>query len=148
MRPGDGPHRGRDTGSVALEMAVLAPVLLLFVLMVIFGGRWAIAQQAVQAAAAEAARTASLARSAAEASGSATTAATAALANQQLRCATVTVALDSGGFTVPEGTPATVTATVTCVVDMGDLAAPGIPGSRTLTATMSSPLDTYRNRQG
>jgi hypothetical protein len=44
------------------------------------------------------------------------------------------------------GTPASVTATVTCVVNLSDVAIPGLPGTRTITATMSSPLDTYRER--
>lgn len=139
---------GSDTGSVSLEVVILAPVLMLFVLMVVFGGRWAIAQQAVASAASEAARAASIARSAGEASGTASAAASASLANQNLRCATQSVSVDTSGFAVPEGTPATVSATVTCVVDMSDLAAPGVPGSRTLTSTMNSPLDTFRSRQG
>ena len=41
---------------------------------------------------------------------------------------------------------ASVTATVTCVVNLSDVAVPGLPGTRTITATMSSPLDTYRER--
>jgi len=44
------------------------------------------------------------------------------------------------------GTPATVTATVRCVVNLADLAVPGVPGARTVTATASSPVDTFRER--
>lgn len=139
---------GREAGSASLEIVVLAPALLLFVFLVIFAGRWALAQQAVQAAASEAARAASIARSAGEAGPTATTAAAASLTNQKVRCATQSVSVDTTGFGVPVGTPASVTATVTCVVDMSDLAAPGVPGSRTLTSTMTSPLDTFRSRQG
>lgn len=138
----------REAGSASLEIVVLAPALLLFVFLVIFAGRWALAQQAVQAAASEAARAASIARSAGEAGGSATSAAATSLTNQKVRCATQTVSVDTSGFAVPVGTPATVAATVTCVVDMSDLALPGVPGSRTLTSTMISPLDTFRSRQG
>ena len=70
MRPrpttGRAPHRQAraERGSATLEIVVLAPVLLLFVILVIFAGRWALAQQAVQAAASEAARAAAIARSA------------------------------------------------------------------------------------
>ncbi|WP_298891665.1 TadE/TadG family type IV pilus assembly protein [uncultured Serinicoccus sp.] len=147
----DRPRRRRaraERGSATLEIVVLAPVLLLFVVLVIFAGRWALAQQAVQAAASEAARAASIARSPGEANTSAAGAASASLTNQAVRCGTQSVAVDTAAFGLPEGTPGTVAATVTCVVDMSDLGMPGVPGSRTLTSTMTSPLDTYRNRQG
>ena len=139
---------GRERGAVSVEMVVLGPVLLFFVLAVMFAGRYALAQQSVQAAAAEAARSASIARSAGEASGSATGAASASLANQDLRCASQSVSVDTSVFAQPPGTPGLVTATVSCQVDMSDLAFPGIPGNRTLVSTMSSPVDTYRSRQG
>ncbi|MFK5634217.1 TadE/TadG family type IV pilus assembly protein [Ornithinimicrobium sp. LYQ103] len=141
------PAAGRDRGSVTVELVVLAPVLLLFVLGVFFAGRYALAQQAVQAAAAEAARAASIARSASEASGTAAGAAAASLANQDVRCLTRSVAVDTSAFAQAPGTPGLVSATVSCQVDMSDLAFPGIPGNRNLESTMSSPLDTYRSRQ-
>lgn len=142
------PEIDADRGSAVVEMVLLAPVLMLFVLMVIFGGRWAIAQQAVQSAASEAARAASLARAPADAAGNATSAATTSLRNQNVRCSPLAAAVDTTGFAVAVGTGATVSATVTCVVDMSDISAPGIPGSRTLTSTATSPLDTYRGRTG
>lgn len=138
----------RDRGSAVIEAVMLAPVLMLFIILVLFGGRWALAQQAVQASAAEAARAASLARTADQAHASAASAAGTSLTNQQVACASQSVTVDTAGFAVPVGQPAMVAATVTCVVDMNDLAAPGVPGTRTLTATMRSPLDTYRARQG
>jgi len=142
------PRRGVERGSVSVELVVLAPVLLLFVLGVVFAGRYALAQQSVQAAAAEAARVASIARSAAEATGTATQAASASLDNQDLRCTTKLVSVDAGAFANRPGVPGTVSATVSCQVDMSDLAFPGIPGNRTLQATATSPLDTYRARGG
>ncbi len=137
-----------DRGSAVIETVVLAPVLLAFVAMVIFGGRWAIAGQAVQAAAADAARAASIARTPVDAATDATVAATTSLTNQHVRCATQDVAVGATGFTVPVGRVATVSVTLSCVVDMGDLALPGVPGTTTLTSTMTSPLDTHRSRQG
>ena len=82
----------------------------------------------------------------AEDDGSAVSGATSSLANQKLQCTTKSVSVDTSGFASPVGTPATVTATVTCVVNLSDVAVPGLPGTRTITATMSSPLDTYRER--
>lgn len=140
--------RARERGSVAVEVVILAPVLMLFILGVVFAGRYALAQQAVQSAAAEAARAASISRSPAQASGAATGAAAASLANQGLRCASSSVAVDTGAFALRPGIPGEVSATIVCVVDMSDLSFPGIPGNRTLEATMASPLDTYRSRQG
>jgi Flp pilus assembly protein TadG len=139
---------GDDRGSVSVELVLLGPVLLFFVLAVVFAGRYALAQQSVQAAAAEAARAASIARSAGEASGSATSAASASLTNQDVRCAAQSVSVDTAAFALPPGTPALVAATVSCQVDMSDLAFPGIPGNRTLQSTMTSPVDTYRSRNG
>ncbi|MBW8174033.1 pilus assembly protein [Ornithinimicrobium sp. Arc0846-15] len=138
----------RERGSVTVEAVLLAPAVLVLVFLVIFGGRWAIAQQAVEAAASEAARAASIARSPGEANGSASAMAGTSLSEQNVRCSSQSVGVDTSGFGAPVGTAAQVSVTVTCVVDMSDLAAPGIPGARTLTATMSSPLDTYRGRQG
>ncbi|MGB3257712.1 MAG: TadE family protein [Ornithinimicrobium sp.] len=138
----------QDRGSASVEMVILAPVLLFFVLAVFFAGRYALAQQSVQAAAAEAARAASIARSGADASAAATTAATASLSNQDVRCTTQSVSVDTSAFAQRPGTAGAVAATVSCQVDMSDLAFPGIPGNPTLEATMSSPLDTYRSRQG
>lgn len=103
---------------------------------------------AMKSAAAEAARAASIARSAGEAAGGASAAASASLTNQGVKCASQSVSIDAGAFGLPIGTPGVVSATVTCMVDMSDLSLPGIPGSRTLTHTSTSPLDTYRGRQG
>jgi Flp pilus assembly protein TadG len=135
-----------DRGSEALEAAIGVPAFLLFIAMIIAGGRLAIADQSVQAAAAEAARSASIARTQGQAHGSAVSGATSSLANQKLQCASKSVSVDTSGFASPVGTPANVTATVTCVVNLSDVAVPGLPGTRTITATMTSPLDTFRER--
>jgi len=39
-----------------------------------------------------------------------------------------------------------VSASVTCVVRLSDLLVPGLPGSKTLRASFTSPLDPYRSR--
>ena len=105
-------RRRPETGSAAIEAAVGLPAFMLFVALVILGGRLAIATQAVQASASEAARVASIARTQGAANGDATTAAAASLANQNVRCVRSTVTVDTTGFDAPVGTPAQVTATV------------------------------------
>jgi hypothetical protein len=58
----------------------------------------------------------------------------------------VTVSVDTSDFDVPVGTPGTVQVTVECRLNLADLAVPGVPGSRIITASVSSPLDTWRER--
>jgi len=127
-------------------MVILTPGLLLVIAVLVFGGRVALAGQSVEAAAGEAARVASLARTQPEADGAAAAAAELSLSQQGLQCLSTEVVVDTSGFAVPVGTAASITATVTCVVELSDLAAPGFPGSRTVTATAVSVLDTYRER--
>jgi Flp pilus assembly protein TadG len=129
-----------------VEIAPVAIVLILFLAMAIGAGRMMIAQGAVQAAARDAARQASLAQTPAQAQAAATSSAIAALSADGLDCAPV-VSVDTSGFSVPVGDPAQVSVQVTCNVRLSGLTAvPGMPGSRTLTASFVSPLDPYRAR--
>jgi len=137
---------GVDGASAAVELLLVTPLILGVIAVIVFGGRVWVARQAVASSAAEAARTASIARTAAQARAGAAAGAAQTLADQDVHCLTQTVQVDLTGFTAPVGTPASVSATVTCVVDLADLAVPGIPGRQTVTATMTSPLDTYRAR--
>ena len=140
-------HGVPERGSAALEAAIGLPAFMLFVALIILAGRVAITTQAVDSAANASARTASIARTAGDANSTAHTAAASSLADQNLHCVSTTVTLDTTGFSAPLGTPATVTATVRCVVNLTDLALPGIPGTKTVTATATSPVDTFRERQ-
>lgn len=137
---------GKDTGSVTLELAVLAPALLMLIGLLVVAGRVVLAGGAVEQAAAASARQASISRTALQARTSAEDTARQTLAQQGLQCTTVNVSVDASGFAAPVGTPAQVRATVTCAVDLSDLAIPGLPGTRTVTKTAVSPLDTYRER--
>ena len=136
-------RRRRDRGSATIEAVILAPAFLLFIGLIIGAGRVATAHQSVESAAAEAARTASISRTAGQARADATSSAQHTLANQGIQCASLTVDVDTSGFSTPVGTPARVTATVVCV---GDLSVPGMPGTIRIAATVGSPLDTYRGR--
>ena len=135
-----------ERGSVTLEAVILIPAFLLFVALVIAAGRVALARQGVQTAAAEAARQASIARTAGEATAKAQAGAQQTLADQQLQCLSSSVVTDTSGFAAPVGTPASVSATVTCQVDLAGVAIPGLPGSLNITASFQSPLDTFRGR--
>ena len=135
-----------ERGSATIEAVIIVPALMLFVALLIAAGRVQLAHQSVDAAAAEAARAASISRTAGEAQTRATVSGAQALANQGLRCASTSVTVDTAGFAVPVGTPATVSATINCVVALDDVALPGLPGTITVEATVRSPLDTYRGR--
>jgi Flp pilus assembly protein TadG len=136
-----------ECGSVTLEWAVIAPAILLLGGLGIFAGRVQNAGGPVEDAAYEAARIASLARTQPEANATAADAARATLDANDLDCASLSVTVDTSGFAAPVGTPADVTATVRCTVNVSDLI--WIPAGglqRTITETATSPLDTYRER--
>jgi Flp pilus assembly protein TadG len=139
--------RNRDErGSAAVEAAIGVPAFGLFVGLIIFAGRTATTHEALQSAASAGARSASIARDAQTARTDARTAATASITNQQIHCQDVEVVVDTSGFTKQPGVSGAVDVTVSCRLDLSDLAVPGVPGSRVLRATMSSPLDTWRER--
>jgi Flp pilus assembly protein TadG len=140
-------NRHDETGAVAVEAALLAPALLLILALLMFGGRNAIATGAVEQAAVDAARAASLARTGSHADTAARDAASRSLADQDLDCATVTVQVDTSGFRTQPGQLATVSTAVTCILRLSDLALPGIPGSKRISATAVSAIDKYRERR-
>src|SRR5437879_3714226 len=106
----------RERGSAALELVILAPVVLAVIGLVILGGRIQIAGGAVEQAAADAARQASLSRDAGSARSKAMAAASDALRREAVPCTSVSVGVDTAGFGVPVGVPAQVSAHVSCVV--------------------------------
>lgn len=140
-----GPRATAERGSMTVELAVLAPALVLVLVAMVAAGRIVIAHGSVEAAARDAARQASISRDPSSARTAALTSARAALAREGLECAP-TVSVDTGGFSAPLGRQATVSATVTCEVQLSDLALPGIPGSKVLTSRFTSSLDPFRAR--
>jgi Flp pilus assembly protein TadG len=138
-------RRDRDAGNAALELVILAPVILFLLGLVIAAGRTSVAQGSVAAAARDAARQASISLTPGAAQTAALSSARAALGQDGLNCDPV-VTVNVSGFGVPVGEPANVQATVTCRVSLSSLVVPGMPGSKTLRATFSSPLDPYRGR--
>jgi Flp pilus assembly protein TadG len=136
-----------ERGSISVELAILLPGFIFLIVLAVVTGRQVIAQGAIDLAAHDAARAASLSRTAAVAQSRANAAAADTLAQQGLACASLTITVDTAQFAVPVGTPASVSVTVVCQVSFADLAAlPGVPGTRTLTASFVSPLDQYRSR--
>ena len=124
-----------------MEITLLTPLLVLMLLFVVFLGRVTEAQAVISDAAHQAARAASIAPTPSTATAQAQQAAATALSGRGLACQRFTVTMDLGGFT-PGGT---VRATVTCTTGLSDLALLDVPGSRTLSATFTSVIDTYRS---
>jgi Flp pilus assembly protein TadG len=120
-------RRDRDAGNAALELVILAPVILFLLGLVIAAGRTSVAQGSVAAAARDAARQASISLTPSAAQTAALSSAQAALGQDGLNCDPV-VTVNVSGFGVPVGEPANVQATVT------------------FRATFRSPLDPYRGR--
>lgn len=152
-RRGGGPlkpatvRRARsESGSVSVEAAIVLPMVVIFIAVLIAFGRVNLGEINVETAAHSAARAASLERSPQPARRAAQEAARTNLAASDLRCTSVTVRLDTSALTRPAGRHGSVSATVTCTVTLSDLALPGLPGSRTVTARASAPVDTYRGR--
>ena len=142
------PKLHDERGSIPVETVIVVPALALFLLLIILGGRVAIARNAVEAAAADAARSASIARTAPAAHRSAAQRAASSLKNQAVTCSHTNVVVDVGGFSVPVGVAASVAVTVVCDVNVADLSGmAGLPGTVRVESTMSSPLDTFRGRR-
>lgn len=122
----------------------MLPLLLLFVLLIVAGSRLYSGDQQINSAAASAARAASLQSDPERATTIAREQARAALASAGLACSHTDVMVDTGGFTAPPGQSAVVTVDISCTVSWSDLAVPGLPGSKDLTASAVSPLDIHR----
>lgn len=135
-----------EAGALSVEYALVAPVLLAVVLLLVAAGRIGLAETDVRSAASAAAREASLALTAGAAQVEATDTALASLDRSGYTCVELVVVVDGTGLGAALGEPGTVTATVTCVLSLGDVALPGLGGTRTFTATASSPVDPFRER--
>jgi Flp pilus assembly protein TadG len=130
------PHG--DRGAVtALELVLVAPVLLALMAFALFCGRLGRTAHTVRALAAAAARAASIERS--EAAAAAAAARTVGLpANGDLQCRAPAVSFGS------DGTVATVTVRVSCSVALSGLALLPLTGTHTFTSAATEPIDRYR----
>lgn len=133
--------RRNESGSAALEMVIMAPVMIMFLLFIVGLGRMSQARQEVNSAAYEAARAASLQRNTGASAADGREAALRTLGDRGMSCTSLNVGVDVSSYR-PDGR---VTATVTCVASLGDLALSGLPGSKTFRATAVVPIEQYRS---
>ena len=137
----DDHHRYRgEEGQAIAELVIVAPVLLLVIVLMVALGRIDSAQGDVTSAARAAVQAAAVQADPADAQTQATQAAQHTLAGAGLTCPSAQITVDTSAFT-PGGS---VAVTVTCVTSLADVSVPGMPGSKTLTATAVAPIDPYR----
>ncbi len=130
-------HRcGGETGSMAIELAVLTVPLVAILLLVAALGRFSDAGNQVTEAARDAAREASTYLSAAQATSQADQVARSELSEvcRHASITTDTAQLHPGGQ---------VAVTVSCPVPLGDLTLIRLPGTKTITASSVAVVDTY-----
>ena len=131
-----------EGGSVSAELALLTPLLLLFLFLMVGLGQLVSARLDVESAASAAARAASQSADPAMATTAAEQSATASIGSGA--CAHLDIAVNTADF-VPGGN---VTVTLTCSVPLANVAGLHLPGSETLTSSFVEPLDRYGTVQG
>jgi Flp pilus assembly protein TadG len=125
---------------MALEMVILAPVLLLLFMFLLACGRYFQTSSLLEGAARDGARSASQSRSLTEAQGRVDQAVTDAMSQAVKSCketasGTITTAFEAGS-------PLSVE--VTCTINYRDLGLLGLGGDTTITKRFTSSLDPYR----
>lgn len=131
---------------MAIELVAFAPFFVLIILFVVAAGRIGLAGDAADSAAIAAAREASLSRSTDIAQVQANEAAQRSMVQAGYKCKTLEVKIDDSGLNVPLGQVGTVSGTITCTLNLSDIALPGLPGTMTIQKTAQSPVDAYRER--
>ncbi|MEV0404816.1 TadE family protein [Actinoallomurus sp. NPDC050550] len=129
-----------DAGTMSLELVLLTPILVAFMMLMVGLGRIVEAQSQVDGAARDAARAASVARDRGSARVDADNAAKATMSGNKW-C--------QGG---PQVDPdfrdwrqgGQVSVTVRCDIDLGGLSLIGLSASKTMVGTATAPLDTLR----
>jgi Flp pilus assembly protein TadG len=129
---------GRDAGLTTIEFVLWTPFLVLTLLFAVAGGRIVQAGSYAHSAAADAARAASLQRDTAHAQATAEAAARQALDHAGISCNPFSVTMS--GSVLPGQV---VAVSVACTTPLSDLV-PGLPGSHTLRARATSPIERTR----
>ncbi|GAA4708046.1 TadE-like protein [Promicromonospora umidemergens] len=132
-----------EAGSASLEMAVNVVGFGLLLALVLLAGRVVTARQVVETAAYDAARTASITRDITLAPARAQEAASASLTNQDLTCMSSSTSVDTSRYSSTPGEPSQITVTVSCEVNLTDLALG--PITHTVSRAATSPVDSWRS---
>jgi Flp pilus assembly protein TadG len=136
---GASERRWAAAGSLSVELAVLAPVLVLFAVLMAAVGRVETAQAQVAGAARAGAEAAAEAADPGQAVIAARAAVTGSLSPGGL-CRQRRLTVSVAGF-VAGGQ---VTVGLACTVRLADLGVPGLPGTVVLAHRVTAPIDPYR----
>lgn len=129
-----------DTGSLAIELAMLAPALLLIFGLIFAYGRVGQVNGVLESGTRDAARSVTMSRSLGEAQARADLAVAQALGAAPTSCRSSVRVTIEGAF--QPGSPVTVSAR--CTYSLADIGLPGAPGSITANSSFTSMLDPYR----
>ena len=143
--------RRDEHGTASLELVIVAPFLLALMMLIIAFGRYAQTENLVDQAARDAARAATAQNVRSDVPKTVNEVVEAAMASAPASCRDTAVAappeLSRTAFDLPDPDDPlaidTVTVSVTCTLDLSDLAALPLK-SVTITRTFTSPLDRYR----
>jgi Flp pilus assembly protein TadG len=130
-------------GTMALEMVILAPVLLLLFMFLLACGRYFQTSSLLESAARDGARSASQARSLPDAQARVDQAVTGTMSQAVKSCKTTASGSITTGFVA--GSPLSVE--VSCTINYRDLGLLGLGGDTTITKRFTSSLDPYRGVQ-
>ncbi len=131
--------RDRSRGSLTVELVVLTPVIVVFLLVALAFGRYALAKEQLVGGARAAADAVAVAGSALQAQQAGSAAAMPVLQSDHT-CTNPTVSVASSSF-VAGGQ---VRVSVSCQVALSDLLIPGFPGTVTVQADQVATIDPYR----
>ena len=129
-----------QSGGAAVEVVLVAPLLIAMLLFVVGLGRLASTREVVDGAARDAARQASVRRSPERAAADARSIATDTLAGRDVTCRELAVDVDTSDFR-PGGS---VGVDVACRVALADVALSGLPGQQWLRRSFVAPVDRFR----
>lgn len=130
--------RERERGSMSVEVVLMVPILVMFLMLVLAGGRYVAVRADIESAARDAARAASFERSQSEAFSAAYAAANASDVDDRFsECVVsdITGSFEAGGV---------VEVSVRCRVSNNGLGFIGLNGSDDFEASSSAPIDQYR----
>jgi Flp pilus assembly protein TadG len=130
--------RRSERGSMAVEIVILAPVMLAFMMLVVAAGRLVAVKGDLEAASRDAARAASLERDVGTAQSRATEVVDASLDKGTINCEQPSL----GGSNFVSG--GLVRVTLDCQVSYSGLGLIGLPGSISVKTSSASPIDVYR----
>ena len=136
-------RRRDERGSLAIEMAMIAPGLLLIFALIFAYGRAGQVNGSLESGTRDAARSVTLARSYDEALDRAKAVMLDAIKDTPQSCQNSMVLRIVGDY--EPGEPVTVS--TECTYDLSDLGLPGAPGTLTAKSSFTSMLDPYRGLQ-